>query len=154
MTGGVEFPLPDLAATDALARRFAPLIRPRAAMVLRGDLGAGKTTFAQRLLWAAGVKDEVTSPTFTLAHRHEALACPIYHFDWYRLKTPEEVENLGLDDALAHGAAIIEWPERAEAYVPRDAASVRFVFDGALARAAIVHAPGFWSAWQEEEGAF
>lgn len=79
---------------------------------LEGDLGAGKTTFAGFLINSLLEKPEViTSPTFNLVHTYDTKIGKIWHFDMYRLKTPQEAYELGLEDALAHGISIIEWPQ-------------------------------------------
>jgi tRNA threonylcarbamoyl adenosine modification protein YjeE len=118
-----EIGLPDL---DAVARLGAAIARHLAigdAVLLRGDLGAGKTTLARAILLALGHEGETPSPTFTLLQSYD-LKVAVAHLDLYRLKRPEEIEELGLDDALASGAALIEWPEQAEDYLPADALNV------------------------------
>jgi tRNA threonylcarbamoyl adenosine modification protein YjeE len=122
-------PLPDLAATEALARRLAPQVRGGDVVLLRGDLGAGKTTFARALLRVLGVGEYVPSPTFTLMQSYEGKEFPIYHFDLYRLKRPEEIEELGFDDACAEGLVLVEWPEKAEGYMPQERVELRFGID-------------------------
>lgn len=140
------FPLADLAATNALATRLAPLLRRHDVIVLRGDLGAGKTTFAQFLLQALGVTDTITSPTFTLAQIYETPRFPVYHFDWYRLKTPQEVEELGFDEALGDGVCVIEWPEKAESYLPsRGVLSLRFGMDAKALRCVTIETDEAWA---------
>lgn len=121
-----EISLPDLAATESLARQFALSLKKGDVLLLEGDLGAGKTTFARALLRAMGVGGEVPSPTFTLVQVYETPEFPVYHFDLYRLKQPEEIEEIGFDDALAEGAVLVEWPEKAAAYMPRCAIKIFF----------------------------
>jgi tRNA threonylcarbamoyl adenosine modification protein YjeE len=118
MENGV-FPLPDLAALDALAARVAEAARPREVFLLRGDLGAGKTTFARAFLRALGVVGEIPSPTFTLVQTYATTKGPVAHFDLYRLKEPDEIDEIGFDDAAAEGIVLVEWPEKAEARLPR-----------------------------------
>ncbi len=110
----MEMGLPDLAATAALGRRIALCLRPGDVVALEGDLGAGKTTLARAILAALGVAENVPSPTFTLVQSYETAGLTVSHYDLYRLKTPDELRELGLDEALEDGAALIEWPERAE----------------------------------------
>ena len=89
-------------------------------MCLWGPLGAGKSTLARGLVQALTRADEeVPSPTFTLVQLYEG-RMPVAHFDLYRLKRPEEAYELGLDEALDRGAAVIEWPERLEGALPAD----------------------------------
>ena len=108
----VVIPLPDADATGALGARIAPLLAPGEAVLLYGPLGMGKSTLARGLIRALTRPDEdVPSPTFTLVQFYET-APPIAHFDLYRLSRPEEAFEIGLDEALDDGAALIEWPER------------------------------------------
>ncbi len=119
----MQIALPDLESVDRLGAALARHLAVGDAVLLRGDLGAGKTTLARAILLALGHRGETPSPTFTLLQSY-ALEPPVAHLDLYRLKRPEEIEELGLDDALAGGAALIEWPEQAEDYMPHDALSV------------------------------
>ncbi|MFA6279470.1 MAG: tRNA (adenosine(37)-N6)-threonylcarbamoyltransferase complex ATPase subunit type 1 TsaE [Bdellovibrionales bacterium] len=145
-------PLPDLAATRALAQRLAPLLRRGDVIALCGDLGAGKTTFAQFLLKALGAQGDITSPTFTLAQVYETPRFPVYHFDWYRLKAPHEVEELGFDEALGEGVSVIEWPEKAESYLPRGILSLRFSVEADGTRRVTMEADEAWAARLLEGG--
>jgi tRNA threonylcarbamoyladenosine biosynthesis protein TsaE len=102
------------AATLAAGAAMAPLLRAGDVVALYGDLGAGKTTFARGLLAALGLSGEAPSPTFAIvqAYAPPEVRLPLAHVDLYRLRDPHEAEELGLDDALADGALLIEWPER------------------------------------------
>jgi tRNA threonylcarbamoyl adenosine modification protein YjeE len=122
-------PLPDLAATEKLARELAPLLRAGDMIALQGPLGAGKTTFARALLHALGIAGEVPSPTFTLLQTYDTPRFPIAHFDLYRLKSPDELDELGWDDLLAENAALVEWPERAGNRLPEDRLMLHFMLD-------------------------
>lgn len=104
--------LDDEAATTRLGYVLAPLLAIGEAVLLDGPLGAGKSTLARGLIRAlAGPDEDVPSPTFTLVQFYETDP-PISHFDLYRLKRPEEAREIGLDEALDVGAALIEWPVR------------------------------------------
>jgi len=122
----IQIPLPDLAATEALAKRLAPLAQRGDVIALAGPLGAGKTAFARAFIRALGVAGEVPSPTFTLLQTYEAKPCALYHFDLYRLKHANELEELGWDDARSHGIILVEWPERAGGRLPADRLALTF----------------------------
>jgi tRNA threonylcarbamoyladenosine biosynthesis protein TsaE len=113
--------LPDETATAALAARIAAVARPGDVIALRGELGAGKTSFARAFIRARGCREEeVPSPTFTLVQQYEE-PCDkilIWHFDGYRLRDPEEAWELGIEDAFRDGVSLIEWPERLGGLIP------------------------------------
>ena len=116
-------PLPDLAATDALARRIASLLHPGDVVALSGGLGAGKTTLARAIIAALGYADEVPSPSFAIIEVYDppALRLRVVHADFYRLEDPEEVAELGLDDYRADAVLIAEWPEHAGGFAQEPA---------------------------------
>ena len=104
--------LPDAAATARLGAAIAPLLAPGETVLLYGPLGMGKSTLARGLIRALTRPDEdVPSPTFTLVQFYESEP-PVAHFDLYRLTRPQEAVEIGLDEALDEGCAVIEWPER------------------------------------------
>jgi tRNA threonylcarbamoyl adenosine modification protein YjeE len=137
------FPLPDLAATRALGARIARALKPGDVVALAGDLGAGKTTLARAILSGLGVDEAVPSPTFTLVQNYATPRLMISHYDLYRLKSEREMEELGLDEALEQGAALIEWPERAEGRLPDDRLTVELHSERNERRAAL-HGPARW----------
>jgi tRNA threonylcarbamoyladenosine biosynthesis protein TsaE len=106
--------LVDADATDAAGRTLAPYLRAGDIITLSGNLGAGKTSFARGVLAGLGLLEEAPSPSFALVIPYVPpdVMLPIWHVDLYRLDEPDEVEQLGLDDALIDSALIIEWPER------------------------------------------
>ena len=138
--GAARIGLPDLEAVGRLGAAIARHLGIGDAVLLRGDLGAGKTTLARSILLALGHEGETPSPTFTLLQSYD-LTVPVAHLDLYRLKRPEEIEELGLDDALSTGAALIEWPEQAEDYLPGDALNVALASEP---RAAVQWGGGRW----------
>ena len=123
MTAATAFAidLPDERATSALAADLAACARGGDVIGLSGPLGSGKTTFARAFIRARLGTDEVPSPTFTLVETYEAATGPaVWHFDLYRLDSPQEAYELGIEDAFAEGIALIEWPERLGGLMPRE----------------------------------
>jgi tRNA threonylcarbamoyladenosine biosynthesis protein TsaE len=113
--------LQDEAATAGLGAAIAAVLRPGEAVCLSGPLGAGKSTLARALVRALTTPaEEVPSPTFTLVQFYEGARLRVAHFDLYRLSNPDEAYEIGLDEALDDGAAIIEWPERLAGRLPED----------------------------------
>lgn len=107
--------LPDLQATERLGAAIARALRPGDMVALSGGLGAGKTTLARSIIAALGYSGEVPSPTFAIIEVYEPplVRLPLVHADFYRLEHPGDAEELGLDDYLADGVLIAEWPENA-----------------------------------------
>lgn len=100
---------------------------------LRGDLGAGKTTFVQGFLKGLGSRARVTSPTFVLMHRHKLARKPflnVFHIDAYRLKSPEQFSALEIGNVLEdpRNIVLIEWPEQAKALLPRHTVRIAFAY--------------------------
>jgi tRNA threonylcarbamoyladenosine biosynthesis protein TsaE len=102
--------------TIAFGRTLAELLAPPKLVLLRGDLGAGKTTLVKGIAAAFEAADEedVNSPTFTLVHEYHGPRANLYHIDLYRVDTPRELETLGLDDLRSDsgGILLIEWGEK------------------------------------------
>ena len=127
----LDIALPDADATAALGARLAALLAVGDAVCLFGDLGAGKSTLARGLIRALTSPDEdVPSPTFTLVQTYDGPAFTIAHFDLYRLTSAAEAYEIGLDEALDDGCAVIEWPERLEGDLPRDRLDVELSVRG------------------------
>lgn len=113
-----EHDITDLVDTERLGHSLATHLEKGDVLALHGDLGAGKTALARSIIIALGHRGEVPSPTFTLVQRYDLPQLVVHHFDLYRLKTPDELEDIGWHDALAEGAAIVEWPDKAGSYLP------------------------------------
>jgi len=140
--------LADETATEALAIRLSGMCGRGDMFSLKGELGMGKTVFARAFVRAQTSPDEdVPSPTFTLLQVYETASEPIYHFDLYRLKSADEIIELGFEDALDEGIALVEWPDRLGVYLPRDRLEVELV-PGASegARRARLTGYGYWQA--------
>ena len=116
-----DFRLRDEAATARLGAAVAKVLEAGEAVCLWGPLGAGKTTLARGLIrHLAGAGEEVPSPTFTLAQLYPTPALRLTHFDLYRIAQADEAHEIGLDEAMDEGAALIEWPERLGGHLPAD----------------------------------
>ena len=129
--------LPTASDTEALGAAIARALQPGDVVCLWGELGAGKTTLARGLIRALmGPDEETPSPTFTLVQTYEAPGFPVAHLDLYRLSGPEDVRELGLEHVLDEGAAVIEWPGRLGAELPRDRLDITLAIeaDGRMAR--------------------
>ena len=103
--------LPDEAATETLGRRLGGQLRAGDVVALFGTLGAGKTTLARGVLRGLGFAGDVASPTFPIVQPYDT-APPLWHVDLYRIEHPDELAELGLDEARLDAALLIEWPER------------------------------------------
>ncbi len=106
--------------TVALGRTLVRLLAPPKIVLLRGDLGAGKTTLVKGIAagFGAASEDDVTSPTFTLVHEYRGPGANLYHIDLYRVDTQRQLETLGLDDLIAENSVLlIEWGEKFPRFV-------------------------------------
>jgi tRNA threonylcarbamoyladenosine biosynthesis protein TsaE len=124
--------------TIALGRTLAELLTPPKLVLLRGDLGAGKTTLVKGIAAAfeAAEEEDVTSPTFTLIHEYRGPKANLYHIDLYRIDTQRELETLGLDDLRAERDSIllIEWGEKFPRFVRERDVEISFERDGESGR--------------------
>jgi tRNA threonylcarbamoyladenosine biosynthesis protein TsaE len=133
--------LPDDGATAALGAALAPYLRQGDLVALAGDLGAGKTTLARGLIGAMGHRGPVPSPTFTLVQHYETEPLPVWHFDLYRIGHPNEVIELGYDEARADGVVLLEWAERLGAELPATRLDVELEYV-ASGRSRVAHLSG------------
>jgi len=120
----IALDLPDEAATAALAGRIAALAQRGDVIALRGELGAGKSSFARAFIRARGGEEPIPSPTFNLALPYDLPGGTVWHFDFYRLRRPDEAWELGIEDAFADAISLIEWPEHAAALLPPHALEI------------------------------
>ncbi len=123
---GLSIELNSELETERLGQALAEVCRPGCVIGLIGPLGAGKTRLVRAVAEALGVEPRaIASPTFVLIHEYEG-RIPVYHFDVYRLKSPQEFEDLGVADYWnAGGICLVEWADRVEALLPADAWKLR-----------------------------
>ena len=130
-----EVALADEAATTRLGAGVGRVLAAGEAVCLWGPLGAGKSTLARGLIRAlTSPTEDVPSPTFTLVQFCEGAGLKLAHFDLYRLNEAGEADEIGLDEALDEGAAIIEWPERLGRHLPRDRLDIEVLIVGETGR--------------------
>jgi tRNA threonylcarbamoyl adenosine modification protein YjeE len=137
--------LSDLAATTALGVRIAAGLDVGDCVALEGDLGAGKTTLARDILRALGVEEHVPSPTFTLVSSYDTQRLHVSHYDLYRVENPEELEELGIEEAVDRGAVLVEWPERAQGRLPGLPLRVALASAGQDGRTATLSGAAKWA---------
>ena len=143
--------LRDADATHALGARLATLVGAGDIITLTGPLGAGKTSIARGLLSALGLAGEAPSPSFAIVQPYAPpeVRMPVLHVDLYRIEDPEEIEELGLDEALADSLLIVEWPERAPGRWP-DALAISLTIEPDGSRALTAEVPAPWKArWRQ-----
>lgn len=127
----ISFPLPSDSATDALGRALARHLAKGDTVLLSGPVGAGKSHLARAFIRARlGRQEEVPSPTFTLVQTYTHPDGDIWHSDLYRLSHPDEVIELGLDEAFETAICLVEWPDRLGTLAPPTAIRVILSYDG------------------------
>lgn len=146
MTDASPIVLADAAATEAAGAALAPLIGPGDIVTLSGGLGAGKTTFARGLIRALGHGAEVPSPSFAIVQPYDppSVRMPIAHVDLYRVEDRAEIAELGLEDWLADGALLVEWPDRLDAWHRAEALALSLALGAAGARILTADVPRAW----------
>lgn len=116
--------------TKQIAKKYALSIKSPCVISLVGDLGAGKTTFAKGFAEGLGIKDTITSPTFTIMNEYEGSKLPLYHFDMYRLSSREEAINCGFEEYFdltkLKGVVLVEWAENVEGLLPALHIEIKF----------------------------
>ena len=119
------------AETRELGARLAGLLKAGDVVLLEGELGAGKSELARGVAGGLGVTETVTSPSFTILNVYESGRVPLYHFDWYRLESAEELYELGMDEYLGgDGVALVEWAERIPEALPETCSRIRLEATG------------------------
>ena len=150
----LQLELPDLAATQNLGALLADRLAVGDVISLSGPLGAGKSALARAIITSTNPKEtDIPSPTFSLVQTYElADRTPLWHLDLYRIESPEDAMQLGLDDAFVDSVCLIEWPDRLEKFLPKSALSVHLChadgddLDGAAGiRLAKITAPPHWA---------
>ena len=129
----LKFKVNSLGQTEELANQIASNLKGGEVICLIGELGVGKTYFVKFFAEALGVKgDEVISPTFVYWRKHKGTDFNLNHFDFYRLESEDEVQEVGLDEALedTKGITIIEWADRVGSYLPKDRFEIHIEFLG------------------------
>jgi tRNA threonylcarbamoyladenosine biosynthesis protein TsaE len=123
---------PTAEETASLGEALGRLARPGDLILLRGPIGAGKTTFTQGLARGMGIQARVTSPSFTLANVYdERRNATLYHLDLWRMRSPAEALGIGLEEYLSDdGVCVVEWPEIAEDVLPGEYVRVGFELAG------------------------
>jgi len=131
------------AATQAWGAALAGQLEPGDVIALQGDLGAGKTNFAQGLARGLSITEDVNSPTFILANEYSGGRLPLYHIDAYRLENADEARGFGLDDYLnGDGVTVVEWAERVRDALPQDTLWIEFKYLGENERRLTFRASG------------
>ena len=133
-------------ALEAWGVRLAESLRVGDIVALSGELGAGKTTLARGILRGLGLAGEAPSPTFTIVQTYDPpeVRLPVWHVDLYRMDTPEDTEELGLDEAFDTALVVIEWPERMGALLPLRALQISLDGAGEAERRLTVAVPPDW----------
>ena len=112
---------------EKIADEIIPLLSVGDVVALQGTLGVGKTTFVRTLIQRLlGNSVDVPSPTFTLLQSYDTPNFTIYHFDFYRLKSPDEAYEVGIEDAFSDGVSMIEWPDKIGAHLPSKHKAISF----------------------------
>lgn len=112
--------------TRALGERLAALLRAGDVLLLLGDLGAGKSELTRGIAQGLHIHTPVTSPSFTILNVYDEGTLPLYHFDWYRLNSAEELYEMGMDEYLGgDGVAVVEWPSQCPEAIPETHLAVK-----------------------------
>lgn len=143
--------LANAAASEAFGARLAALVLPGDVVTLSGSLGAGKTSVARGLLAALGLAGEAPSPSFAIVQPYAPpeVRLPVLHVDLYRIDDPEEIAELGLDEAAGDSVLLVEWPERAPGWWPDGLALTLEMLPEGSRRLTAGVPPGWKARWQQ-----
>lgn len=150
----VKINLANFQTTLKFGARIADFAQSGDCFALFGDLGAGKTTFSRGFIQAIlQTNEEIPSPTFTIVQTYEIDDETLYHFDLYRLENEEEIWELGWEE-ISNGISLIEWPERAKKYLPKNRVEINLKFNAAsrIANISIFGNGEFIEYWQDKFG--
>jgi len=143
-----EIILTDMAATTSFARRFGPFLKTGDVVALDGALGAGKTALCRALIQGLGCQEDVPSPTFNLVQIYvppgdDGMGPLIWHLDLYRLESPEDVFELGIEEAFDTAVTLIEWPSKMAPYLPAGYLTLRLdiATDGVTRKMSLIGGP-------------
>jgi len=147
-----ELLLHSLKNTQYLAAKIAHFMSPQDVVTLRGDLGTGKSELARALIRTLmGENETVPSPTFTLVQTYETEKGELWHFDLYRIKVPEEAEELGLDEALRQHMVVIEWPEKLGRKTFKNNLDIQMILQpSGISRRLILEGSGHWASFLQK----
>ena len=122
----MEFHTCSVAETETLGARLGAVLAPGSVVAYVGDLGMGKTAFTRGLAVGLGYQGRVTSPTFTIVNEYDGGRLPLFHFDMYRLRSADDLFDIGWEDYLArNGVCVVEWSENVTEALPPDTIWVR-----------------------------
>jgi len=132
----ITFLLDGEKATQRFGAAFAACLQRGDLVTMSGDLGAGKSTLARAIIRTLARDEtlEVPSPTFTIAQAYEDLPLPVMHADLYRISMAEEVDELGFEQALEDGVLLVEWPQKAQGFLPSAQFAVTLAHEGGIRR--------------------
>lgn len=141
------------AETRALGQKLAHLLRSGDVLLFWGDLGAGKSEMTRGIARGLGITEAVTSPSFTILNVYETGRVPLYHFDWYRLESAEELWEMGMDEYLGgDGVAVVEWPSRCPEAIPETRLDITITPTGETEREIAITPRGAFRVldWEEK----
>ncbi len=138
--------------THEFGQKLAAQLKAGDVLLMLGDMGAGKSELTRGIARGLGVTGYVTSPTFTIMQLHDSGRLPLYHFDWYRLESAEELYELSMDEYLyGDGVSIVEWPSRAEEAIPESYLQITLTPTGDDARQIDIESVGAFHPIDEPE---